>query len=72
MEVSGLIVHPSFDALQDEIAVMLLIQLLLDAKGSEHGPVFQDAAWVLLAKALQELQSLNETNRQQKVAQSHN
>jgi len=58
--------------LQDEKAAMLLIQLLLDANGSEHGHIFQDAAWILLAKALQELQSTDEANRQQEVAQSHN
>jgi len=58
--------------LQDKKAAMLLIQLLLDANGSEHEPIFQDAAWILLAKALQELQSTDEANRQQEVAQSHN
>lgn len=51
---------------------MLLIQLLLDANGSEHEPIFQDAAWILLAKALQELQSTDEANRQQEVTQPHN
>ena len=44
-----------------------LIQFLLDAPKSEHAPVFQDAAWTLLARALALLQSADEANGHQKV-----
>lgn len=44
-----------------------LIQLLLEAPMSEHGPVFQDAAWTLIAGALRMLQSTDAVSDRQKV-----
>ena len=47
--------------------MLYLIQLLLDAPNSEHAPVFQDAAWTLLARALALLQSTDTANGQPEV-----
>ena len=58
----------NLQCVQDDAAMARLIQLLLDAPLSEHGPVFQDAAWTLLAGALSLLQSTDAVSKQQKVS----
>jgi hypothetical protein len=54
--------------MQDTAATLLIVQLLLDAPRSEHASAFREAAWMLLAGVLKQLETADDAAEWQKVS----
>lgn len=54
--------------MQDTAATLLIVQLLLDAPRSEHASAFREAAWMLLAGVLKQLETAGDAAERQKVS----